>query len=789
MPLFSRTFLGAVLAACVGLATAHSAFAAEVNAVDIRRPASLAGAERTYWIGAGAGAEEAVALREALVAAGARNVNLFVPDMVIVADVPPSAAKAVAGVSALSAFQSLSDRAVRATGATGASWGWIAESYALAERIARGEGAQALAAGDGEEGFRDVVVTIPPERVEEIQRVVESSRARDTNATRPAVARRINQNSEFLGGYILANFIYPESNGTRDASTENWSDEDLRQAKAGAAAAFISWQGKFPNMDIGFVIHHFEKIPTGYEPIAHDTNTDGRWIVDSMRAMGWGIFSDDPQPVVHEFNEAERATWRTQWVVTSFIASSRNTPGNRFKNGTAPYTAYAYLGGPFMVEPFPAGGDPNGIGETLVYSQIVSHEIGHLFYTLDEYPNSPGVCANRSGYLDISNGNQTMMHPGGGEARCTPLVNCIMHSAARFDQNRPWCDYSQGQLGVLDGNGNAIPDIFEAEPVITFFPEGPETVTTNTYTLRFKARATAVPNRNPYQAEPRASYTLPLDDGEMVFGAIRIGLDPVDGTWNEVEEDCEFSFSIPQAGQHVVLVAQVENNAGFKSRPATKTVFFAGVRFDRLVVLPKWNRIEVAWETTGETFGAVFDVFRLAPGESMPGTRIAQNVTPQGTSTQGQPYYRVHDFEVSAGTDYRYYVEGVFDLPYEGGMREYRSRSKVLAQTAMVQVVDIVSNLAPNPTRGSVTFSVAVPRSFNETPRGPARIPTDVDIRVYNVRGQLIRTLKRGRELNTVLTMRWDGTNQDGVQSPSGVYFLRVQSGDTEAVRKIVLLR
>lgn len=173
----------------------------------------------------------------------------------------------------------------------------------------------------------------------------------------------------------------------------------------------------------------------------------------------------------------------------------------------------------------------------------------------------------------------------------------------------------------------------------------------------------------------------------------------------------------------------------------------------------------------------------------MPGTRIAENVTPQGTSTQGQPYYRVHDFDVSAGSDYRYYVEGVFDLPYEGGLREYRSQSKVLAQTAMVQVVDVVSNLAPNPTRGSVTFSVAIPPSFNETARGLSRIPTDVDIRVYNVRGQLIRTLKRGGELNTVLTMRWDGANQDGVQSPSGVYFLRVQSGDTEAVRKIVLLR
>jgi flagellar hook assembly protein FlgD len=122
-------------------------------------------------------------------------------------------------------------------------------------------------------------------------------------------------------------------------------------------------------------------------------------------------------------------------------------------------------------------------------------------------------------------------------------------------------------------------------------------------------------------------------------------------------------------------------------------------------------------------------------------------------------------------------------------MREYHSKSTTVGQTAMVGVTDVVSNLAPNPTRGSVTFSVSIPRSFEETDRGPSRIPTDVDVRVYNVQGQLIRTLKRDSELNTVVTMRWDGTTQNGLHAPSGVYFLRVKAGDTEGVRKIVLLR
>ncbi|HEU4929624.1 MAG TPA: hypothetical protein VFU38_07315, partial [Candidatus Krumholzibacteria bacterium] len=743
MRFFPRYGFQLLIAAGFALAGATVSIANDVLPIDIRRPVAMDGAQRTYWIGTGASDEDAVALREALVAAGARNVNLFVPDMVIVCETPRSAAIAVAQVAS-SSFYALDERSVRSTAAVDPSWSWIVESYTLAERVASGQGAPASEDPNDPHAFRDVLLTIPPDRVEAIQREVElSSRMRDVAGTRPAITRRINQNSEFLGGYILANFIYPESNGVRETNSENWTDDDLRQAKSGATSAFLSWQGKFPNMDIGFVIHHFERIDTGYEPIRHDMDSDHLWIVDTMHEMGYGEFSDEQHPVVHEFNETERVKWRTQWVVTSFIANARNTPDHRFKSGTAPYTAYAYLGGPFMIEPFPAGTDPNHVGETLVFSQIANHEIGHLFYTLDEYPSSPGVCSNRSGYLNVSNGNQTMTDPSGNEGRCTPLVPCIMHSAARFNQNRPWCDYSQGHLGVLDGNGNAVPDIFEAEPEITFVPEGPETVTTNTYTMRFKAKARAVPNQNPNQGSERVSYSLPLDDGKLVLGAVQIGLDPLDGSWDEIEEEATFGMQIPQAGQHIILTVQVENNAGFKSPLATKVVYFAGVRFESVLAIPKWNRIDVNWQTVGQTFGAVYDVYRLEKGESGPGERIVRGIRSVENNSQGVANYQVQDFDVQAGTEYRYYVEGVFDLPYEGGSREYRSKSKVVGQTAMVQVVDVVSNVTPNPTRGSVTFSVSVPPSFNETSRGPSRIPTDLDIAVFNVRGQLVRALKR----------------------------------------------
>jgi hypothetical protein len=327
--------------------------------------------------------------------------------------------------------------------------------------------------------------------------------------------------------------------------------------------------------------------------------------------------------------------------------------------------------------------------------------------------------------------------------------------------------------------------------MVTFFPEGAETVTTNTYTIRFRANATAVKNSNPFQRpDQRVSYALPLSGARLFFGAVQINLDALDGSWNEIEEDTEFRMAVPQAGQVMQITAQVVNRAGHQSKRISKLVFFAGVRYQRVIALPKWNRIELAWQTMGETFGAEFDVYRLKDGESKPGTLLAANVTPIGTGNGGMPMYKVHDFDVKPGERYRYYVEGVFELPYENGLREYRSQSEVVGQTAMVTVTsETVSNVAPNPTRGNVVFSVAVPKTFQNTERGESRIPTDVEVSVFNVRGQLTRALKRSSEMEPVLTLQWDGTYQDGTQAPSGIYFLRVKAGATETVRKIVLLR
>jgi len=69
------------------------------------------------------------------------------------------------------------------------------------------------------------------------------------------------------------------------------------------------------------------------------------------------------------------------------------------------------------------------------------------------------------------------------------------------------------------------------------------------------------------------------------------------------------------------------------------------------------------------------------------------------------------------------------------------------------------------------------------------RMATPVNVSIYSVNGQLVRTLTSASLLDEILTLHWDGTNERNVPAPSGVYFVKAQAGENKGFKKIVLLR
>jgi hypothetical protein len=67
--------------------------------------------------------------------------------------------------------------------------------------------------------------------------------------------------------------------------------------------------------------------------------------------------------------------------------------------------------------------------------------------------------------------------------------------------------------------------------------------------------------------------------------------------------------------------------------------------------------------------------------------------------------------------------------------------------------------------------------------------PSQVDIVVFNVLGQEVRTLESGIQSAGTYETGWDGTDQAGVKVASGIYFYRIKAGDFTETRKMVLLK
>jgi len=88
------------------------------------------------------------------------------------------------------------------------------------------------------------------------------------------------------------------------------------------------------------------------------------------------------------------------------------------------------------------------------------------------------------------------------------------------------------------------------------------------------------------------------------------------------------------------------------------------------------------------------------------------------------------------------------------------------------------------------------PNPFNPETWIPYQLaePGEVIIRIYNVKGELIRTIQVGHQragayLNRKKAARWDGKNDAGERIASGVYFYEMRANGFRAVKKLAIQR
>ncbi len=84
------------------------------------------------------------------------------------------------------------------------------------------------------------------------------------------------------------------------------------------------------------------------------------------------------------------------------------------------------------------------------------------------------------------------------------------------------------------------------------------------------------------------------------------------------------------------------------------------------------------------------------------------------------------------------------------------------------------------------------PNPFNPTTRIAFNVPSNADgvlLRIYNVRGQVVRTLVDEALEPGPHSVVWDGRDRSGVSMASGVYFTRIEAAGETVTRKMTLLK
>jgi hypothetical protein len=86
----------------------------------------------------------------------------------------------------------------------------------------------------------------------------------------------------------------------------------------------------------------------------------------------------------------------------------------------------------------------------------------------------------------------------------------------------------------------------------------------------------------------------------------------------------------------------------------------------------------------------------------------------------------------------------------------------------------------PNPFNPSTTIIYDIPDEDQSV---------DVKLWIYDLRGRLIRQLVDEENLPGRYAVQWDGRDDRGKRTSSGVYFYRITAGDFVSIRKLVLIK
>jgi len=231
----------------------------------------------------------------------------------------------------------------------------------------------------------------------------------------------------------------------------------------------------------------------------------------------------------------------------------------------------------------------------------------------------------------------------------------------------------------------------------------------------------------------------------------------------------------------------------------TRTIVFTGVPFgskgDVIIVLDDGNPtlpvelssftatatadyfVRLDWTTQSETGVAGYYIYRNSSSELSSATQIPSLI--QATNTSSEASYSFIDREVGNGLWYYWLqnldIDGQFD--FHGPVSVILNNANGNITPPVIPTVTSLKNIYPNP----FTYTTSI---FYDVAKAGT-----VSLEVYNLKGAKVRSLVSESKAVGAWRAGWNGNDDNGRTCSSGVYYIKMTTGKTSDIRKIVLVK
>ncbi|MCL2711478.1 MAG: fibronectin type III domain-containing protein, partial [Planctomycetaceae bacterium] len=413
--------------------------------------------------------------------------------------------------------------------------------------------------------------------------------------------------SEYMIGSVWVTLVLLESNGAIDANQTNWSSTQIDQVKAGIREGLDWWEDMFDKHNPGSQIqltftinytHANTPFETSYEPIMRPSADESHWAGEFLVSQGYtGDYSTKQSHLANmrQFNHDQRIANDTDWAFTVLMVNSRTPENVRLNAGcfTDNKFAYAWVGGPLTVMTY----DNNGWGISRM-NMVLAHEVGHIFYAMDEYSGANDYDFYR-GYYNTQNTNAYEGHPAPSTRVPSIMAESDLQTTAY--NNLTSSPSSLETIGWRDLNGNGIIDVLDV-PLTLTSTSGNHSVATNAYTFSGTSSVMTLPNLNPIWGSGGNAITLntvdklqyKINNGSWVTLSTAYG-----GTTN-VAVGTTVSLAGVGNGQHTIAfrticertgVTSTEQSFNFTVIAAPAPANLRAVQITQSAVSLQWNPV------------------------------------------------------------------------------------------------------------------------------------------------------------------------------------------------------